>query len=395
MSEIQDYLEKFSNIGRVRTRKGINRVFGSPEYKLAAEKMKEYFSGLSMESYIDSVGNVHGIYYGKNKGQGEILVGSHLDTVKEGGVFDGLLGIVGAAECVRRLFREQKQLAYDIHVIATNGEEGNELGGTFGSRCLTGEINISDRNLMEKAATYGFDATKLRAAEYDFSKAKYYLELHIEQGPFLERQGKKIGIVTGIVGLQRYHIHITGMSNHSGTTMMEYRKDALVAASGLVLFADELARSFPDHFVATAQKFEVYPNSLAVINGEADLVLECRSSREEYMENYMEKIKKYCRELKEVTVTVEPLVKKAPVLADDALIEECRLICREKQIPYDLMPSGATHDGNMFAHKVPIGMIFVPSKGGISHSPEEWTQIEDCELGTEVLYQLLSRVGGV
>lgn len=394
MSEIQKNLEIFANIGRLKTQKGINRVFGSQEYRLAAEKMKEYFSGLSMDSYIDSVGNVHGIYYGKNRGQGEILVGSHLDTVKEGGVFDGLLGIVAGAECVRRMIKEQRQPAYDIHLIATNGEEGNELGGTFGSRCLTGEVDLSDRTFLHKASGYGLDAEKLKAAEYDFSKAKYYLELHIEQGPFLERQGKKIGIVTGIVGLQRYHIHLSGMSNHSGTTMMEYRKDALVAASKLILFADELARKYPDHFVATTQRFNVYPNSLAVINGEADLVLECRSSREEFMESYMEEIRSFCRDLKEVSVTVEPMVRKAPVLTDDILIKESSLICSEKQIPFGLMPSGATHDGNMFAHKVPIGMIFVPSKGGISHSPEEWTQPEDCELGAEVLYQLLIRIGG-
>lgn len=394
MFAIQSNLKKFSEIGRVRDLKGINRVFGSREYQLAAEEMKKYFESLGMKSYMDSVGNVHGIYYGQNPGQGEILTGSHLDTVKEGGVFDGLLGIVAGAECVARLKKENCRLKYDIHVIATNGEEGNELGGTLGSRCLIGEVDLGDEEFLKKAAKYELDAGKIAAAEYDFSKAKCYLELHIEQGPFLEKENKKIGIVTGIVGLQRYHIHLKGMSNHSGTTMMEYRKDALVAASRLILFADELARSYPDHFVATFQKFETAPNTLAVINGEADMVLECRSRQADLMERYIQEVKSFCNHMSDITVSVEPLIKKAPVLTGQELVKEGSVICKEMNIPFELMPSGATHDGNMFARKVPVGMIFVPSKNGVSHSPDEWTEPDDCELGTEVLYQLLLSIGG-
>lgn len=394
MFAIQSNLEKFSEIGRSRELRGINRVFGSREYKTAAEEMKKYFKRLGMNSYIDSVGNVHGIYEGKDPGQKEILVGSHLDTVKEGGIFDGLLGIVAGAECVARLKKENRRLKYDIHIIATNGEEGNELGGTFGSRCLTGEADIGDEEFLKRAAKYELDAEKIAAAEYDFSRAKCYLELHIEQGPFLEKKNRKIGIVTGIVGLQRYRIHIKGMSNHSGTTMMEYRRDALVAASRIILFGDELARSYPEHFVATFQKFETAPNELAVINGEADMVLECRSRRDDLMESYIQKVKAFCEHMSSVTISMEQLVKKAPVLIDQELIKEGSNVCKEKDIPFELMPSGATHDGNMFAHKVPVGMIFVPSKNGVSHSPDEWTEPEDCELGTEVLYQLLLSIGG-
>lgn len=394
MFAIQSHLEKFSEIGKRKDLRGINRVFGSREYKKAAEEMKKYFESLGMKSYIDSVGNVHGIYYGRNPGQKEILIGSHLDTVKEGGVYDGLLGIVAGAECVAELKRENRALDYDIHVIATNGEEGNELGGTFGSRCLTGEVDCRDEEFLRKAAGYELNAAKIEAAKYDFSRAVCYLELHIEQGPFLEKKNRKIGIVTGIVGLQRYHIHIKGMSNHSGTTMMEYRQDALVAASGLILFADNLARSYPDHFVATFQKFETAPNALAVINGEADMVLECRSRQEDLMERYIEEVKGFCDRMSGVTVSMEQLVKKAPVLTDPELVKEGSAVCKERNIAFELMPSGATHDGNMFAHKVPVGMIFVPSKNGVSHSPDEWTEPEDCELGAEVLYQLLLRIGG-
>ena len=394
MSEVENYLKRFTKLNALKPGTGMNRIFGSGAYSEAAEDMRQLFESLSMESYVDSVGNVHGIYRGGKKHEREILIGSHLDTVKDGGIYDGLLGIVAGAECVRRLTEEKQELSCDIHLIATNGEEGNELGGTFGSRCLVGAVDTADPVFMQKAAGYQLDREKIESAGYSFDRAAYYLELHIEQGPFLEMEKKKIGIVTGIVGLQRYHIHIKGMSNHSGTTMMQYRKDALVMAAELITYADKLARSYPEHFVATMQRFTVSPNSLAVINGEADMVLECRCSREEVMEDYCREIEAFCSRFGEGTVTMEPMVKKAPVLTDPALVRLGCQICKEKEIPFTEMPSGATHDGNMIATRVPIGMIFVPSHNGVSHSPEEYTSSEDCETGVEVLYQMLLALSG-
>lgn len=394
MSEAENYLKRFTKLNELKPGTGMNRVFGSEAYAEAAEDMRQLFESLSMESYVDSVGNVHGIYSGGKKHEREVLIGSHLDTVKDGGIYDGLLGVVAGAECVRRLQEEKKELPFDIHLIATNGEEGNELGGTFGSRCLVGTVATEDPVFMQKAADYQLDRDKIEAARYSFDRAECYLELHIEQGPFLEREKKKIGIVTGIVGLQRYHIHIQGMSNHSGTTMMEYRKDALVMAAELITYADKLARSYPEHFVATIQRFTVSPNTLAVINGEADMVLECRCSIEEAMEDYCREIRRFCCSFGENVVTMEPLVRKAPVLTAPELIRLGCQICEEKKIPFTEMPSGATHDGNMIAKRVPIGMIFVPSHNGVSHSPEEYTASEDCEMGVEVLYQMLLALSG-
>ena len=394
MSEAENYLKRITKLRELKPGTGMNRVFGSKAYAAAAADLQQFFESLSMDSYVDSVGNVHGIYRGGATHEKEILIGSHLDTVKDGGIYDGLLGVAAGAECVRRLQEEKKELPIDVHLIATNGEEGNELGGTFGSRCLVGAVDTEDPAFMQKAADYQLDRDKIEAARYSFDRAECYLELHIEQGPFLEREQKKIGIVTGIVGLQRYHIHIHGMSNHSGTTMMEYRKDALVMAAELISYADKLARSYPEHFVATIQRFHVLPNTLAVINGEADMVLECRCSREEVMEDYCREIRRFCRSFGENVVTMEPVVRKAPVLTAPELVHLGCQICKEKKLPFIEMPSGATHDGNMIARKVPIGMIFVPSRDGISHSPEEYTSIEDCEMGVEVLYQMLLALSG-
>ena len=187
---------------------GISRVFGSTYYKEAAEKVRQEMETLEMRSYIDPVGNVHGIYAGEDPQAGEVLVASHLDTVKEGGVYDGLLGIMAGLECVRMLQKEGRRLPYDVHVIATNGEEGNVLGGTFGSRCLMGMAPTDDAAYLELAAKCGFTEQDLRDSVYDTSRTIAYLELHIEQGRTLEEENIQIGAVTGIVGLQRYRICI-------------------------------------------------------------------------------------------------------------------------------------------------------------------------------------------
>ena len=165
MSEAENYLKRFTKLNELKPGTGMNRFFGSKAYAEAAEDMRQLFESLSMESYVDSVGNVHGIYSGGKKHEREVLIGSHLDTVKDGGIYDGLLGVVAGAECVRRLQEEKKELPFDIHLIATNGEEGNELGGTFGSRCLVGTVATEDPVFMQKAADYQLDRDKIVEGE--------------------------------------------------------------------------------------------------------------------------------------------------------------------------------------------------------------------------------------
>ncbi len=386
MSTIKDSILRFSAYGKSKNGGGINRVFGSEAYTKAAKALKQYMLDCHMDSWIDSVGNVHGIYRSRKNSGKEIIIGSHLDTVKEGGMFDGLLGIAAGIECVKQIQAERQELNYDIHVIATNGEEGNSLGGTFGSRCLVGRIDLSAPGFLRQAEKFQLSKEDIEHARMNFSKVKCYLELHIEQGCHLYNQQKEIGIVTGIVGLQRYEIEIIGMSNHAGTTRMEYRKDALVQAAKIITYGDRLAREYPDHFVATFETMELYPNALAVINGQVKMVLEFRNQKEEMMERYIDDIIKYCKELMGENYRAKPIVKKSPVKADEGIIASVEQVCRQKGINYCKMPSGATHDGNMFAQEVPIGVIFVPSKDGISHSSQEWTDWVQCEKGAEVLY---------
>lgn len=388
-SRLQEGFRIFTSIG-MDENGAVNRVIGTKEYWEAAAVMKKYLSDLGLESYMDSVGNVHGIYHCAGKEKPEIIIASHLDTVKAGGKFDGLYGVLGGIEAIRRLMEEQVELPFSLHLIATNGEEGNDLGGTFGSRCMVGQIDYDDPEYLKKAEKFGFSRQNLVDARYDFSNTIYYLELHIEQGNTLDLNKEDIGVVTGIVGLQRYEIEVSGKANHAGTTMMENRNDAVVKAAKLISFSDQLAREYGHHFVTTFNKFEVYPNIVAVICDKVKMVLECRNLEEELMEKFVKEVMEKAEQIG--GITFKPIVKKAPVNCDPAIIEAETEAVEAMKVKYRSMPSGATHDGNSYALKVPIGMIFVPSKDGISHSRPEYTSWEQCECGIEVLYQTLKNI---
>lgn len=391
---MEDFLKsgilEFSAFGRGADG-AVSRTFGSQSYRAAAERLRNYMAENGMKSWVDSVGNVHGLYPPDAAQLPVILVGSHLDTVPEGGMFDGLLGVLAGVECVRRLRQAHRPMRFAVHVLATNGEEGNELGGTFGSRCLVGRFDSAVPGMGEKIGKYGLSAEDIARAKMDFSRVRCYLELHIEQGNTLVRAGEEIGIVTGIVGLQRHAVTVRGVSNHAGTTMMAYRKDALVAAARMITEADRLARQYGRNLVATFSRVAVRPNALAVINNRVDMVLEVRNQDETFMEQYIQQVT--AGAARTADAVFSPLVKKAPVQCDADIIGAMENACRGAKVRYRKMPSGATHDGNMLAMAVPIGMLFVPSRGGISHSKDEWTDWDQCEKGAAILYDTVVRLG--
>lgn len=381
-------LEYFSSFGKKESG-AIDRVFGSRVYQEAAQALRKYFEQCGMDSWIDSVGNVHGIYRNNtDASQQELMIGSHLDTVKGGGIFDGLLGVLAGAECVKRIKENAVSCPIALHILATNGEEGNELGGTFGSRCLVGQVDWN-QEFASKAKKYGFTQEKIEQAKLPLNHVIGYLELHIEQGSTLFQNHETIGIVTGIVGLQRYRIDICGKQNHAGTTMMKYRNDALVKASKIIAEGDQLARELGHDLVTTFSKVKIHPNQLAIINDEVEMVLECRNQSESLMEEFIHCLKK---RFQNNDIKWTCLVKKKPVKCNEQFVERLKDICQNKGALYRKMASGATHDGNMMALKVPIGMIFVPSKEGLSHCKEEWTEISDCKKGIEVLYECVVQI---
>lgn len=379
---INDNILKIVAIG-AHENGGTNRVFGTPNYDLGMEYIIKYFKECGMETYVDSAKNVHGILSCGDSNAEEIWMGSHIDTVVQGGPFDGLLGVVTAAEAIRDIKLSGAKLTKTLHLIGTNGEEGNDMGGTFGSRAMMGMLPLDDDKYIELGKTFGYTKEDLVNAIADTSKAKCWLELHIEQGPTLDKYGEQIGVVTGIVGLRRYKVSVHGESNHAGTTMMVDRNDALVSAAKIILMGDTLARELDHNFVETVGLLTLHPSSVAVIPDRVDMVVEIRNEDVNLMDKFIEEFKVRAKDIAEVTI--EPIVDKAPIKCDEELINIIEESCKEIEAVYRIMPSGATHDGNAMAMKMPVGMIFVPSVNGISHAKEEWTEWEDIYRGTEVL----------
>lgn len=386
LTEVRQEMLRLGSYGRGETG-AITRLPFSEAYWGAAKLLRQDMQDCGLDSWIDSVGNVHGVHRCQTPGAKTLYVGSHLDTVREGGLYDGLLGVVAGLACAGELQKQHKTLHCNLHLLATNGEEGNDLGGTFGSRCMMGLLDPDQPGYLNIAGRYGIGRKEIEQARLDTADAAGYLELHIEQGKTLDEAGEDAGIVTGIVGLRRYQITVLGEANHAGTTMMEFRRDAMVAAAKLIVDIDQLVRQYGHQMVATVGQFALFPNSPPVIPGKAEFVLEMRSQETALMDQLLEQIQARARTLTQVEISFAPLVDKAPVHCDPTFVEVMDQVCRRSGIAFRRMSSGATHDGNAFALRMPIGMLFVPSRNGISHNGREFTPWEQVDRGARLLYE--------
>lgn len=234
---------------------------------------------------------------------------------------------------------------------------------------------------------YGYTALDLKDAQMNTRNCQGYLELHIEQGNILDNGGEKIGIVSGIVGLERYIVHISGCSNHAGTTMMNQRDDALVKAASLITWVNKRIKEYGQKMVATVGEIHVYPNVPTVIPGEVSLIVEVRGLNGPSIYRFVQELTEKVNNTSGGSITC--LVKKEPVTCSSRFMEIIKQACLAEELKYTIIQSGATHDGNSMALQMPIGMIFVPSKNGLSHCKEEWTSWEDLADGVQILYDTL------
>ncbi len=362
-----------------------------------------------LKIHIDRVGNIFGRLEGRNPGAPAVLVGSHLDTVVQGGKFDGTVGVVGALEAVRTLREQNVALSSPVEVVCFVGEESSRFGySTLGSSLLAGEISMEDlthavdrdgTKLGDILSSMGIYWENLASLRRDPASLKAYLELHIEQGPILEAKKKKIGVVTSIAAPTRFRAVFTGQADHSGTTPMEMRKDALVAAAHLIIAIEEVCLNFSQlekgRVVGTVGAIKIEPGVINAIPGKAELSVDVRSIKAEAKDHVTKLVKGKAKEIaraRKVGVEFLPIRDETPVELDreiGVLLEE---ICKDKGLPYEVMPSGAGHDAMQLAKITRAGMIFVPSMRGISHSPMEWTSPKDICLGTQVLLDTIMRV---
>ncbi|OGQ73377.1 MAG: hypothetical protein A3G40_08070 [Deltaproteobacteria bacterium RIFCSPLOWO2_12_FULL_57_22] len=362
-----------------------------------------------LEIQIDRIGNIFGRHDGANAKAPAVLAGSHLDTVVQGGKFDGAMGVIGALEAVRTLKEQAVALPCPVEVVCFVGEESSRFGfSTLGSSLLAGEVKSQDlthavdsegTKLEDILSSMGIYRDSLASLRRDPATIKAYLELHIEQGPILEAKNKKIGVVTSIAAPTRFKVIFTGQADHSGTTPMEMRKDALVAAASLISYVEEVSSRFSQmeqgRVVGTVGAMKIEPGVINAIPGKAELSVDIRSITAEAKERVAGMVTERAREIaarRAIGVEILPIRSELPVVLDEHFIRLLQRSCEEKGIPYEVMPSGAGHDAMQMAKITRAGMIFVPSKRGISHSPQEWTDPEDICLGAQLLLETMVRV---
>lgn len=398
-ARLRQQLEALSAFGRPAGgtfADGVSRT----AYSDADVAARNYVMGLmreaGLEPRIDPAGNIFARRQGQDAALPPILFGSHIDSVPQGGNFDGDLGSLAAIETVRVLDAAKILTRHPLEVVVWAHEEGGTFpNGLNGSRAVAGQLGPGEMDQvfqgLRKAdgiRRIGGDPDRIAGARRPPGSIHCYLELHIEQGGTLDRQGVQIGVVEGIVSIDRYRATITGVANHAGTTMMAERQDALVAASQLVLAVREEVTRVPGRQVGTVGRLEVTPNAANVVPGKVELSIELRGLSETTLKSIADAIAARARTVAEATkTTVEmaPTGHYGPALATPAVQSAIERAATKAGLTHMRLPSGAGHDAQMAATLGPMGMIFVPSVGGISHSPRERTEWIDCARGADVL----------
>lgn len=373
-------------------------------HKQGRQWLRRQFQEAGLAVRVDAGGNLIGRLAGEDGGLPRLGAGSHTDTVPSGGRFDGIAGVLAALEVAHAYQDHGVRLRRDFEVIDFLAEEPSEFGlSRVGSRALTGDLSAAmlayespaGATLAEGIAAVGGDPKALDQPLLRKGEFAAFVELHIEQGPVLERESLSIGIVTDIVGITRMDLSFAGQADHSGTTPMNIRRDALVAASRTVSAADEQARAWlhrPEYVVATVGKLDVEPNGANVVPGRVDMTLEVRSSSDSVAQSIVERVCEAGRAAADqlgVAFAAAPM-SFSPAAACDAKVQQAiETACRQANTSCKFMASGAGHDAACMTKLCPAGMIFIPCLDGRSHCPEEWATKEQLALGAQTLYDAI------
>jgi N-carbamoyl-L-amino-acid hydrolase len=357
-----------------------------------------------LEVIIDAAANLRARRAGERDDLPAIWFGSHIDTVPKGGNFDGCVGSCAALEVIRTMNEKKVRSRHPLEVVIFANEEGVHYGrGLFGSRALAGllepdELEAADENgerLEEWIRRYGGDPGRIHGMKPLAGSIHAYVELHIEQGGVLWSRGLPLGIVEGIVGIERYRVVLEGFSNHAGTTPMGERRDALVTAAKIILAVRELVTAEPGRQVGTVGTIHVNPGAPNVIPGVVEFPIELRDLSMARIDVLAERIRLRAEALAaadKVEFLMQPTSSHEPALTHPTVRFEIEKAAEEMRAPTLTMPSGAGHDAQSMARLCPVGMIFVPSKEGISHSPLEYSRREEIACGAELLYRTILRL---
>jgi allantoate deiminase len=388
-------------LGRLSEQEGgLTRVFLSSQQRDANALVLAWMRDAGMTAHVDAMGNCVGRYEGARPGLPCLMLGSHLDTVRDAGQYDGMLGVLSAIECVGALNATGTRLPFAIEVIGFGDEEGVRFGSTLlGSRAIAGTFDPAllaktdaDGMTMREALTkFELDPTQYATAAHSPAQVLAYAELHIEQGPVLEAAGLPVGVVTAINGGYRFTIELTGMAGHAGTVPMGLRRDALAAAAECVVAVERIAGSMPD-VVGTVGRIEARPGAMNVIPGKAQFSLDVRAPTDDKRHAAIAAIRAEFAAIaqrRNVDLAVTPLWEAKTSPCAPAMQEQIATAIHAEGIRVHRLPSGAGHDGMAIIDIAPIGMLFVRCKGGISHNPAEAVTLDDVATGLRVFARFI------
>ena len=385
---------------------GLTRVFLSPQARAASDKVLAWMREAGMQAKLDAIGNAAGRYEGERPGLPCLMLGSHLDTVRDAGKYDGMLGVISAIECVSFLSSKNRRLPFAIEVIGFGDEEGVRFGTTLlGSRAVAGTFDMDvlkakdaqGKTMAEALREFGLETSGIPKLARRKGDVLAYAELHIEQGPVLEAEGLPVGVVTAINGFSRLRVTLRGAAGHAGTVPMNLRRDALAGAAECALAVERVARSHAE-LVGTVGRFEARPGAINVIPGEVMFTVDVRAPQDSLREHAVAQIRSEIESVsrnRKLTGEIESLQHFGVTPCAPRLIERMEHAVASQGFRVRRLPSGAGHDGMALAAITEICMLFVRCKGGISHSPLESITREDAAAGVRVLMNFIEKFDGL
>ncbi|WP_394548372.1 Zn-dependent hydrolase [Priestia aryabhattai] len=396
---LKNTLERFAEYGRTPNN-GVTRLALSEEDRLARDYFCSCCRDLGMDIKIDDLGCIYATLEGLED-KPPVVIGSHMDSVKKGGRFDGILGVVAGLELVRTLVEHNIKPKVPIMIVNFTNEEGARfepsmmasgiLSSKFQKDVMMKKTDVDGVTFEQALRSCGYEGDRSNR----LTEASAFVELHIEQGPILEREAKSIGVVECVLGMVCYEIEITGESDHAGTTPMDMRKDALFATNNLIAEARHELGRLDSNLVYTMGRMNVLPNIHTVIPNKVIFSLEARHTDEDVIasvEKIIQSLPDQAELLEGCEVRVTKLWGRDTVWFDKTVCDEVEESVRSLGYSYKRMVSGAGHDAQFLASYIPTAMIFIPSVNGKSHCEEEFTPWEECEKGVNVLLETVIKL---
>ncbi|MHB0768844.1 allantoate amidohydrolase [Bradyrhizobium sp. 1.29L] len=395
-------VRRINDLGAISEEPGkLTRVYLTKELREAADLILSWMREAGMSAHLDAIGNVCGRYEGERPGAPCLMLGSHYDTVRDAGKWDGPLGVITAIACVGDLNRRGKRLPFAIEVVGFADEEGVRFASTLlGSRAVAGTfdesvLNARDRDgvsMREALEQFGLDPDHVGAAARARRELLAYLELHIEQGPVLEARNLPVGVVTAIAGATRLAVRLTGMAGHAGTVPMALRRDALTGAAECIGAIEQFCRSDASGLVGTVGYIHAGPGATNVIPGEVSFTIDMRAPTDVHRKRAVAEIVRQIEaiaERRQLVLQIDVTHENRTAPCAPWLREQIAQAITAEGFSVFELPSGAGHDGMAMIDIADVGMVFVRCRGGISHHPDEHVELADADAGARVLLRVI------